>query len=278
MTEKPLVSIGMTSFFRPDGLRRCLLSMINQTYKNIKIHLAIDYSQKQSEVIKSIEDLLTDTRIDLIRHQSRKGMHPNLKAAFERSEGEYFLWADDDDYHEPTFIESGVTFLEANPEYSAWFPTMDNISPTGFVYQKYPSFERFTSSDNKENDIIKFIEEPEIRGKCNLMYSIFRTSCLKDTINAYFLNDSWGTDNSFMIAFLTRFKIKCSKEVLFHKGNYAVGNIQSCGSAEDLELCYLGFPSHVGDELKREMINASEEQYKNIVGSAMQQRINRIKG
>ena len=274
MMVEPKVTVGMTSYNRPQGLRKCLSSMLKQTYPHFVIHLSIDCSEHRDNVISAIKDLLSDSRVALISPQHNLGMHGNIRSVLEGVTTPYFCWADDDDFHEPAFLEKGVAQLEDSPKYQAWFPTMDNVTKGGVCFQKYPSFTRFTSTVNKDVDVIKFLREPEIRGKCNMMYSLFRTEALRQTVAEYFLNDTWGTDNSMMLAFITRFNIVCSEEVLFHKGNYDIPENHGCGSAES-RACQTGsYPKEVEAEYLSELLRAADKPYKQLVKEVMQMRSN----
>ena len=44
MTHNPLVTIGITSFNAEDNIERCILSALNQTYKNKEIIIVDDGS------------------------------------------------------------------------------------------------------------------------------------------------------------------------------------------------------------------------------------------
>jgi len=111
-----------------------------------------------------------------------------------------------------------VRILSQNVNYHAWFPQMDNIDSFGHVIRLLPKYSRFTATSDKRSDVLKFVLEPEILGKANMMYGIFRMDALKKTVNDYFFPENcWGPDDCFVLAFLARFNFICTEEVLFHK-------------------------------------------------------------
>ncbi len=86
------------------------------------------------------------------------------------------------------------------------------------MIQEYNSFSRFTSTNNKKEDIKKYLLEPEVLGKANLIHSIFKRQALKETIDAYFVRRVWGGDMCFNLAFLVRFNWIATDEILYRVG------------------------------------------------------------
>ena len=80
-----------------------------------------------------------------------------------------------------------------------------------------PGASRFTSTDDKRADVIRYLREPEGLGKANIYHSLFLKEALDATLRAYPIRTGWGTDFSFNLAFLTRFDIIGTDEVLFYK-------------------------------------------------------------
>lgn len=85
------------------------------------------------------------------------------------------------------------------------------------MIREYPGFSRWTSTSHKWTDIVRFLREPEIMGKSHVTHSIFRYSALRKTVDEYFFTDGWGTDMSFATAFLCRYDLVATDEVLFDK-------------------------------------------------------------
>jgi len=74
------------------------------------------------------------------------------------------MWAAEDDRWEPTFIETGVRKLHKDENCHARFPQMDNIDSFNHVIRNYPGYDKFTVTEDKRSDILRFLTEPEILG------------------------------------------------------------------------------------------------------------------
>jgi glycosyltransferase involved in cell wall biosynthesis len=111
-----LVSIGLPTFNRPNTLERTLRSIINQTYTNLEIIVSDNCSTDPGvEVVMS--KYIYDKRIRYIRQISNIGAILNFNFVLEHSKGEYFMRLGNDDWLEPNYVESCLSYLLENPEY-----------------------------------------------------------------------------------------------------------------------------------------------------------------
>lgn len=213
----PIVSIGLPVYNRPQLLYRALRCLTMQTYRNLEIIVSDDCSPGEDtrEVVHKF--MGDDPRIKYHRQRNNLGPILNHRFVFEKASGEYFFWASEDDEWNERFIEIGLRTLLDNPGYDAWFCTIRNTDGFGRVIREYDGFSRFTTSENKINDIVKYLLEPEVMGKANIMLAIFRRGALQKTIGEYFWNRNWGTDMCFNLAFLVRFNLVCTDEVMLDK-------------------------------------------------------------
>ena len=112
----PLVSVGIPTYNRPEGLRRTLECITGQTYKNLEIIVSDNCSPGQDTNNVLREFIAKDSRIQYYRQEENKGLTFNFQFVLEKATGKYFMWAADDDIHEREFISSLVDPLEKNPE------------------------------------------------------------------------------------------------------------------------------------------------------------------
>lgn len=214
---QPLVSVGLPVYDRPKFLSLALESLAKQSYKNLEIVISDDCSPGE-ETQKVVQEFMEkDPRIQYYRQDKNLGQFLNHRFVCEKATGEYFFWANEDDEWHEKYIEVGIQTLLSNPYYDAWCCTIRNTDSFGRVIREYPGFSRWTSTKNKRKDIMKYLLEPEIMGKAHVFHSIFRRSALSKTINEYWFNENWGTDMCFGLAFLTRFNLIATDEVLFDK-------------------------------------------------------------
>lgn len=218
----PLVSVGIPTYNNPQGLSQALKCITEQTYKNIEI-IVSDNASNNINVAKILSEFSTkDLRIKYFRQKNNIGPVENFKYVLKKAQGEYFMWAADDDLLDKKFIEMGVISLIDNPKYSSWFCTIETIDSYDRVIRKYKGFSRLTSGNNKCKSIIKYLLEPEILGKANIIYSIYNKQALDVVINEYSISETWGSDFCFNLAFLSRFDMLFCDLVLFKKRNVRV--------------------------------------------------------
>jgi glycosyltransferase involved in cell wall biosynthesis len=94
--KQKLISVNVTTYNRAHFLKRCLDSVLSQTYKNIEIIVVDDASSDETrKVVRSYQD--RDTRIKYIRHDENKGNAYARNTALENCTGYYVAFMDDDD-------------------------------------------------------------------------------------------------------------------------------------------------------------------------------------
>ncbi|MGQ0828888.1 MAG: glycosyltransferase family 2 protein [Bacteroidota bacterium] len=101
-----LVSVGIPTYNRPEGLKRSLEQISAQTYTNLEI-IVSDNCSNNKEVKEIVEEFVRkDPRVKYYRQTSNIGLTLNFKFVLQKATGEYFMWASDDDEWHPTFIET----------------------------------------------------------------------------------------------------------------------------------------------------------------------------
>jgi glycosyltransferase involved in cell wall biosynthesis len=112
--EEPLVSIGIPCYNRPDGLRRTLECLTNQTHKNIEIIISDNGSPDPGVQWVGHEFAYKDPRVAYYRQPRDMGGMFNAMFVLKNSHGKYFMFAADDDEWEPEYIKSLVREHESN--------------------------------------------------------------------------------------------------------------------------------------------------------------------
>jgi glycosyltransferase involved in cell wall biosynthesis len=215
----PLVSIGLPTYNRPLYLKRAIECLVNQSHKNIEIIISDDCFPSDDN--KKITDYYIAQGFNLIYHRPEKnlGGADNHKRVLDLAIGDYFFWASDDDLWDKDFILEAVTILENDYRYDGWVSSFANMDKMGTLIRKFPSMTRFSSSQYKFLDLLKFLIEPESLGKTLIVHGIFRRKKLSEISNIYFWTkkNHW-TDNSFVFGLLTKIDIYCSEKVMLYKG------------------------------------------------------------
>ncbi|MEE1125885.1 MAG: glycosyltransferase [Acutalibacteraceae bacterium] len=102
--SNPLISVIVPIYNVEDYLRRCVDSIINQSYKNLEIILVDDGSPDNSPKICD-EYIEKDNRIKVV-HKKNGGLSDARNAGMEVATGEYVSFIDSDDWIDVDFINS----------------------------------------------------------------------------------------------------------------------------------------------------------------------------
>lgn len=94
MSDKPLVSIIVRTFNRPERLRECLQCIRKQDYRPLEVVVVNDAGEDVETVI---QDELDDVTYKYIAHRINLGRTAGLNTGVEAASGEYINFVDDDD-------------------------------------------------------------------------------------------------------------------------------------------------------------------------------------
>ena len=118
LAREPLVTVVMCVYNAGEYLRPSLLSIIDQTYKNLDILIIDDGST--DGCFDSIQDLLADERVRVI-HQANSTKPVAINRALDQVRGEFYAIHDADDISHPTRIDRQVGALLNKPHLAAVF-------------------------------------------------------------------------------------------------------------------------------------------------------------
>lgn len=109
----PLVSVIVTTYKREHFLKKTLVSILNQTYKNLEVIVVND---ENCSSINSLIQEFKDKRLKLIEmpHSGRPAVPRNL--GMISASGALIAFCDDDDIFLPNKIELQVNAFEKNPQ------------------------------------------------------------------------------------------------------------------------------------------------------------------
>lgn len=141
--EQPLVSVLTVTRNRGNLLRRCVNSVLSQTYKNIE-HIVVDGASDDNtdEVMAEFND----ERLHFVKLESNWPIKETLDYGISLCKGKYITFLDSDDEYLPEKVEKQVRLIESLPE------------DYGFVYCWMTYYD--TSRDN----VIDHLHNPQLRG------------------------------------------------------------------------------------------------------------------
>lgn len=97
MNELPLISIGVPTYNRPNGLYETLNGISRQSYPNLEV-IVSDNCTPGEEVNQIMAKFCEhDLRITYYRQEKNMGPLHNFEFVLEKARGDYFMWAADDD-------------------------------------------------------------------------------------------------------------------------------------------------------------------------------------
>lgn len=127
--NQPLISIGVTTYDRPQLLKECISSILAQTYKNVEIIIANDFIE--TPVTFDSLSLKPDDRIRIINHPKNIGAFRNNHFLATVARGDWFTWLADDDLMHPEFLGVAHGVFSANAVNSVFTNYVAAVSPAG---------------------------------------------------------------------------------------------------------------------------------------------------
>lgn len=202
MSAMPLISIIVPVYNVEKYLRRCVNSILKQSYANIEVILVDDGSIDQSGFIcDSYKEI--DSRVVVI-HKENGGLSSARNAGLDKSTGDYIGFIDSDDWIATSMYSDLLNALSSN----------DNISTT--LSSRYTENDDFINQDS-------YWEEQEIKMKeffgkvlvsnadCSVCTKLFPREIIGDTRFKYnVLNE----DFLFLMEITNRVdKITCTQSI-----------------------------------------------------------------
>jgi glycosyltransferase involved in cell wall biosynthesis len=116
---KPLVTIGIPTFHRPELLARALAAVARQGYPSLEVLVADNATPGDST-----SDVVESYRKDIpvlayVKHAKNIGPLANFKFLLDAAHGRYFMWLADDDEISANYVDALVEILEADPRASS---------------------------------------------------------------------------------------------------------------------------------------------------------------
>ncbi len=108
--KNPLVTIGITSFNAEKNIERCILSALNQTYKNTEIIIIDDGSTDKTKAILA-KYKKKYPKIKIILNEKNYNCAYSLNLMHKEAKGEFIVYFDDDDFSKPDRVSKQLNRL-----------------------------------------------------------------------------------------------------------------------------------------------------------------------
>lgn len=213
--DKPLVSVVIPTYSRPTFLKRCIESVLNQTYENIEIFV-VDDNNPDTDSRTDTELVMTEykdnNRIKYIQHECNKNGSAARNTGWKKSTGKYITYLDDDDIIERTKIQKQVECLEKLDE--SW-----GACYTGYRLIKEHGQNQVSSEKRSGNCYIYALMRTMFMGSGS---NLLVRKKIVDEINGYDESFKRNQDIEFLVRVLENYKLAYVDEILltiFQEGN-----------------------------------------------------------
>jgi len=244
-----LVSVGIPTYNRREGLLTSVKSVLAQSYPNIELIIGDNCSPDyDTDFINSIKSL--DPRIKYIRNERNLGPVGNFALLKSAANGDYFMWLADDDWLDTDYVRKCVEFLDRYPEYVMVNSSVNYYKNSAFYFKVKPT--RLEQDSPKER-IINYYSTVADNA---VYYGLIRREVAR-VIN---LKNVIGSDWLFVANIAYLGKISGIDEVCLHRdytwNNNSIHKIaeQTGLSAFDREFPYVSIALSARNEILREPI------------------------
>ena len=185
-------------------IKKCLESVVNQTYRQLEIIIIDDGSTDDS--IKIIEEYLKDKRVKFIK-QNKEGVYAARNKAIALATGDYISFVDGDDWLELSAYEKLVKNIEGEDLIIFDFDKYDDLKNR--ILEKRKSLKELKNILNEDNQYLIMTYNNEAWNK------IYKTSYLKN--NNFLFPEILYEDVVWRIeTFLLASKIKILDETFYY--------------------------------------------------------------
>tara|TARA_B100000212_G_scaffold287376_1_gene228171 strand:- start:873 stop:1862 length:990 start_codon:yes stop_codon:yes gene_type:complete len=138
MFYKPLVSFIVAVYNGECFIENCLMSIFNQTYKNLEIVIVDDCSYDSTNLIINNLSKNSNIRMIILKNSANLGLTKSLNIAASYANGEWLARLDADDLSKKDRIESQINFAIKNTQYSIIGSSCNFIDEKGkHLFSKY---------------------------------------------------------------------------------------------------------------------------------------------
>ena len=207
MTGSPLVSVVIPTYSRPVYLKRCIESVLNQTYSNLEIFVVDDNNpdtEYRVETEKIMSGLASVPNIMYIQHDKNRNGSAARNTGWRKSKGKYITFLDDDDEIAPIKIYKQVECMEALDE--SW-----GACYTGYRLIKEHGQNQVSSENRFGNCYIDALMRTMFMGSGSNL--LLRKSVV-DEINGYDESFQRNQDIEFLVRVCEKYKLAYVNENL----------------------------------------------------------------
>lgn len=251
MQEMPLVSVVIPTYSRPVYLKRCIESVLTQTYKNIELFVVDDNdpntaARRETELV--MLNFQNVPNITYLQHTKNCNGSAARNTGWKASHGQYITFLDDDDVIADTKIERQVECLERLD--SSW-----GACYTGYRLIKQRGENQISAEKRSGNCYIDALMRTMFMGSGS---NLFLRKRVVDEIGGYDESFQRNQDIEFMARALENYKLAYIDEILLTIYQEGERKIRTYEEIDGYTRHYLdkfsGRIEKLGEEDKRRVI------------------------
>ncbi len=194
-----LVTVGIPTFNRPQGLERTLQCITGQTYRNLEIIVSDNCSTDPAVLELLTKYAAADNRISYHVQEKNISIVPNFQYLLNRANGEYFMWAADDDFWDSNFIEVCVNGMQQNPDVVLCMTDLKIVGLDGNATRS-----KLNRGFMQQQLLVRCFQFVKSTDENKYFFcGLYRTAAVKDIP----FNNDWGGDHMFVYEAITKGKL-----------------------------------------------------------------------
>lgn len=174
--RQPRVSIGVPVHNGERFLRAAVESLLSQDVDDIEVLLADNASTDGTDAICR-EFAARDPRVRYLPSEINRGASWNFNRVVDAARGRYFMWAADDDLHDPEFVGACLDVLDRDPTVVLAFTQAVEIDAHDEVIEKRGPIN--VADVPSAADRFRAILEDEVY--CYAVFGVIRIAVLRST-------------------------------------------------------------------------------------------------
>jgi len=190
MSYTDLITVGVPTYNRPDGLKHTLDCLLKQTYQNMRIIVSDNCSINQKAINEIVDEYSKkDSRIEFFRQEQNIGAIKNLMFLLNKAESEFFMWAADDDEFDEMFVEELCRALVEHPEAVVTISGVtvtDQMTDTPITVNLTPHLQKLSGKTAFER-LSNHIMQPVEQGSARILWGLCRREILKNAVESVVL-------------------------------------------------------------------------------------------
>lgn len=236
---EPLVSVIITTYKGMDSIERAILSVVNQTYKNIEIIVVDDNGKNSLEQIETSNIVNKYPNVVYIAHDVNKNGSAARNTGARNSHGEFLAFLDDDDEYtsEKIYLQM-KKFSDLSKDYALVYCSFQDIDDMSGAKETFVA--------TKRGNILEYSLLDQVKVATSLF--VVRREAF-DKLNGFDESFRRHQDWEFVARLASKYKVDYVEEVCVIKHAEKRNSPRNIEKVEEFRMHYLNKLSNVISKL-----------------------------